>query len=145
MKRIQLTENFYLDEFIPKEVYDQFGERAKIFLDPRLPILMEAIRDHFGKGIIINNWATGGTFNNRGFRHPHSGTGGTLSQHKFGRACDYNVDGVLDMEVDKEMIKEFKKFAPLGLTTIENPLFTTGWTHIDTRWTGLDTILQVNP
>lgn len=145
MERIKLTKNFYLDEFIPKEVYEQFGERSKQFLDPRLPLLLQAIRDFTGKGITINNWIHGGAFNNRGFRHPFTGVGGTLSQHKFGRGADYNIEGMKDIEADEMIIKEFKRFQPYGLTTIENPKFTNGWTHIDTRWTGLDTLLQVNP
>lgn len=145
MTRIQLTDNFYLDEFVPKEIFNQWGDKARYFIDPKIPVLMQAVRDHFGKSMTINNWYHAGQFNNRGFRHPHSETGGALSQHKMGRATDSNVEGLTSDEVAKEIIKEFKKFKPYGLTTIENPAFTKGWTHLDIRWTGLDTILQVNP
>ncbi len=142
---MKLTANFSLEEFVPRDIYSVYGDRAIIFLDKRLILLMQRIRDHVGKTITINNWKDGGQFNNRCFRMPDTTVGGKLSQHKFGRASDFNVEGMGDDETDQMIIDNFAIFKDYGLTTIENPLFTKGWSHIDIRWTGMDTLLQVNP
>lgn len=142
---MKLTTNFYLTEFVSKDIYSVYGERSIIFLDKRLVLLMQRIRDHVGKTITVNNWKEGGLLSNRAYRVPDSSTGGRLSQHKFGRAADFNVEGMGDDETDQMIIDNYKLFSGYGLTTIENPLFTKGWTHIDLRWTGMDTLLQVNP
>lgn len=142
---MKITNNIYLEELVSKDIFTKFGEKSIWFIDPRLPILLQKIRDHFGKTIMINNWNSGGEFNNRGFRVPNSGVGGSLSQHIFGRAADFNIAGVTDLEVDNELVKKFELFKPYGLTTIENASFTVGWTHCDMRTTNQETILIVNP
>lgn len=142
---MKITNNIYLEELVSKDTFSKFGDKAIWFIDPRLPILLQKIRDHFGKTIMVNNWKQGGQFNNRGFRTPNSGVGGSLSQHIFGRAADFNIDGVNDAEVDDELVKKFELFKPYGLTTIEDKSFTDGWTHVDMRTTNSETILIVKP
>jgi uncharacterized protein YcbK (DUF882 family) len=142
MERIKLTEHFYLDEYIPKEIYLSFYSKSKWFLDPRLPILVEEIRKIFGIPLSINDWHQGGKFNYSGYRPPSSTVGATYSQHKFGRAADLHFNGVSSYEPIRNQIrKNFFKLKEYGLTTIEQD--TEGWLHIDTRWTGLDTLLEV--
>lgn len=129
---MQLTKSFVLQEFIPKSIYAQFGDKSVQFLDPRLPILVQEIRNLWGKSITINNWNIGGTYHESGFRHPTTGTGATLSQHKFGRAGDLKSADT-DYNEFRQFIRDnFTHLNKFGLTTIE--LGTSTWLHIDMRW-----------
>lgn len=132
-------------EFIPKPIYDRYGENARWFIDPKLIAIAEFIREEFELPVIINNWHTGGKFQERGYRVPTTETGARYSQHKFGRAIDINVQGVPAAEVSEWVIASFASLKPLGLTAIENPSSTPTWTHIDVRWHLSNELLIVNP
>ncbi len=138
---MKLTDNFYLTEFIPKEIYEIFGDKSIWFLDPRLPIVAQKIRDLCGKPITINNWHSGGQNNYCGFRQRACNVGAENSQHRFGRGLDLHIEG-MNTEEERQFIRDyFMVLNPLGLTTIERD--TPTWTHIDLRWTGLSTLLEV--
>lgn len=138
---MKLTRNFYLDEFVPKLIWGKFGDHSLWFLDPRLPALCQAIRDHFGEAITINDWSNGGKLEQCGFRPPETTTGAALSQHRFGRASDLHFATKTPEEVRTELRKNFSKFHALGLTTIEKD--TPTWVHIDMRWTQSIILLEV--
>jgi len=82
--------------------------------------------------ITVNNWYAGGPFQQRGFRND-PGTGALLSQHRYGRAADFDVTG-LTAAAFRLMVKEGKLAAELQyVTRIEEtaggqPI---GWVHID--------------
>jgi len=88
--RIQITENFYLDEFecrdksdIPLDVFNNILELTKE---------MQKIRDILGVSITVNS----------GYRSPgyNSSIGGaSKSQHLLGKACDFTVKGMTPYEV----------------------------------------------
>ena len=90
--RVQITNNFYLDEFecrdesdIPLDVFNNILELAE---------QMQKIRDLCGKSIIVNS----------GYRSPDynkSIGGAKKSQHLLGKACDFNVKGVSPYEVSE--------------------------------------------
>lgn len=68
MKRIKISKNFYLDEFVPRVTYNKWGEKSMWFLDDRLVLLAQFFRDYFSAPMLINNWGvgslpTGGTEN----------------------------------------------------------------------------------
>jgi uncharacterized protein YcbK (DUF882 family) len=83
--RIQITKNFYLDEFMCR---DQSDVNLEVFNNIlKLSIELQKLRDHFGKSIIINS----------AYRSPDYNTkigGAKNSQHKLGKACDFNVKGL---------------------------------------------------
>jgi len=98
--RVQLTKDFYLDEFecrdksdINLEVFDNILELADN---------MQLIRDYLGKPITINSAYRSPKYNKK--------IGGAkLSQHIIGNACDFTVKGYTPDEVaDKleELIKD---------------------------------------
>ena len=89
MKRIKVSENFYLDEFIHPNIYNQWGERSKRYLNPKLVDLVQSLRNVFGS-ITINNWATGGNFINSGLRDFKDPLGGKLNRsgHYYGNCAD---------------------------------------------------------
>jgi hypothetical protein len=142
----KISPNFSLEEFVPKELFQQFGDKSIWFIDKRIIDIAEAIRNRFGKAVTINNWHVGGQLNNRGFRMPDTSVGGKLSQHKFGRAIDVNVAGVTVKEVYDDIVNNYSGiYQKLGVTTLEDIAFTPTWTHIDCRNTGLNNILIVKP
>lgn len=88
--RIQITENFYLDEFecrdksdIPLDVFNNILEVAE---------QMQKIRDILDAPIKVNS----------GYRSPiynKSIGGASKSQHLLGKACDFTVKGLTPYQV----------------------------------------------
>lgn len=136
-----VSKNFMIQEFVPRDVYQRFGESSIWFIDQRIITLAQHFRDLFGP-LTVNNWHAGGLFDSRGFRPCTDPDGAKFSQHRFGRA----VDLVFDDE-PAEFIREYirKNFIHLnqefGLTTIEKD--TPTWVHVDLRYTGLEHLMEV--
>ena len=146
MKRIKVSKNFYLDEFIPRNIYRRYGAKSIWFLDPRLIQLAQGLRDFLGVPVTVNNWANGGRRQYSGYRPPRTNVGAYYSQHKFGRALDVQVNlGALDLssyEDLREVIKiNYPYFKALGLTCIEKSTKT--WLHLDMRHTDSDELMEV--
>lgn len=147
MKRHKVSNNFYLDEFVPRSIYKRYGEKSIWFLDPRLIQLAQGLRDFLGVPVRINNWITGGRRQYSGYRPPRSSVGAYYSQHKFGRALDIQIKlSALDLKSYDELREiirtNYKHFKTLGVTTIEKGTKT--WLHLDMRTTGKDELFEVN-
>jgi hypothetical protein len=141
----KISAHFDLREFVPKSVYDIFGDSSIQFIDPRIINLAEFYRSYFGKAVTVNTWSNGGAFKERGFREPNTTTGAMYSQHKMGRAFDCNVDGITPNEMYIEILKKPQPFIERGLTTLESISYTTGWLHSDCRNVqGFDVTLFTN-
>lgn len=141
----KVSANFVLQEFVPKELFQQFGVKSIWFIDRPIINVAELIRTRFGKPVTINNWHTGGNLNNRGFRMPDSSTGGKLSQHKFGRAIDVSVTGIQVHELFKDIKDNYDIYNKVGLTTVEDIQFTPTWLHCDCRITNMTGLNIVKP
>lgn len=142
---MKLTTHFELWEFMPQDIYEKWGDKCIWFLDPRLPVMAEFIRVWFDSPMTINSWMGGGVFNYRGFRPPSNKVGGALSQHRFGRAIDFNIAAVSPDEIREEILKNEKKFISVGLTTLEHKDFAKTWVHADIRTTKMNKIKIVKP
>lgn len=142
---MKISTYFRIEEFVPKELYSKFGDKSIWFIDRGTVLLADFIRDRFGKSMTINNWHSGGSFNNRGFRMPDAAIGGALSQHKFGKAIDFNITGATPQEIYKDIIDNADMYMKAGATTVEDIAFTNGWNHIDRRYTNQSTLLIVKP
>lgn len=140
-----LSKHFSIEEFVPKPIFDRYMANSKWFIDPKLVAIAEFIREEFELPMTINNWHKGGKFQERGYRVPTTQTGARYSQHKFGRAIDFNIQGIPPQEVAEWIKASFAYLKPLGLTTIEHPDDTPTWTHIDVRNSGMNELLIVNP
>ena len=140
-----ISEHFVIQEFVPKEIYNDFKNNSTWFINPNIVVVCEWLRVTLNKPITINNWHTGGNYNLSGYRTPTESTGAKLSQHKRGDAADIKVSGMSPKEVLRFIQANWKELRDLGLSTVENPDFTPTWLHIDCRWTDLDTLLIVNP
>jgi hypothetical protein len=141
---MKISPNFVLQEFVPKPIFDQYGDKAIWFIDFRIVEGAEWIRSLFNAPVTINNWHTGGPFQNRGFRPPATTVGAHLSQHKFGRAIDINVKGFTAEQVHDYLIEHQDETVKYW-TTIEAKEDTPGWTHLDVRVTKSNQILIVKP
>ena len=89
--KIQLSKNFRLDEFKCK-----CGKCDPILVDDQLIVLLQKIRDHFGKSVNVNSGYRCKTHN----ANPKVG-GSPSSHHVKGMAADIRVEGVTPEEVAK--------------------------------------------
>lgn len=131
---MKVSQNFTIQEFVPRSIFNKYGGNSAWFIDPRIVKLMQVMRDQAGVPITVNNWHTRGPLQNRGYRTPGSKVGAFYSQHKRGVAVDFNVQGMTSKEVFDWVMRESQLFISLGVTTIEDWNFTANWTHLDLRW-----------
>ena len=122
--------DFQSIEYIPKELYNLYGDKGMRYINPKIPLIMQAIRTFMGKPITINNWFDGGDRNGSCLRLPSNKDYTQWSDHSMGNACDFIVSGMDSLEVQKIITKSALtgQLINLGLTSIEDG--TQGWTHI---------------
>ena len=83
---VRLSKNFTVKEFACSDGTDT------VFISLALVNLLQKIRDHFGKAVIINSAY-------RTEAHNKSIGGATYSQHKYGLAADIHINGVTPKEI----------------------------------------------
>ena len=130
---------FKAQELVPRKVYEKLGEQSFLVLDDRIMVSLDAIRDHFGHTVVVNNWADGGRLQYRGFRddsYYERASVGLYSQHRFGRAADFNVEGVLARDVRDEIVSNPKTFPLIRAIEKDVP-----WVHVDCRCYGPEVLL----
>ena len=139
-----IPKNFKTQEFVDKATYTKYGDASIWFIDARILITMDKIRDYFGKPITVNNWASGKDREWSGLRTPKSPYYSQYSQHSFGRAVDFLVSGVSAQDVRNEIIKNPWHDAFKYITTLEDGV---SWVHADMRAHDKTSkgILLVNP
>ena len=129
MERIKLTTNLFLDEYIPRQLYEKYkgreGELIKL-LDKRLVESDQKLRDLFGP-VTINNWWLGGSRNWSGVRTSDSPYYSPTSQHTHGKASDKLFSRHSAKEVQEYIQKNYRE---LGITGLELGVT---WVHTDTR------------
>ena len=138
MERIRINKYFFLDEYIPEELYKKLQHKPHILLGLLDKEMLKAdlmLRELFGP-ITINNWWNGGSRNWSGIRTPDSPYYSSTSQHTYGRASDKIFSNVSAEEV-REYIKVHWK--ELGITCIEERPNAPEeddieWLHSDTRY-----------
>ena len=83
---VKLSKNFTVKEFACSDGTDT------VFISLALVNLLQKIRDHFGKAVIINSAY-------RTEAHNKAIGGATYSQHKYGLAADIHINGVTPKEI----------------------------------------------
>ena len=83
---VKLSKNFTVKEFACSDGTDT------VFISLELVNLLQKIRSHFGKAVIINSAY-------RTEAHNKSIGGATYSQHKYGLAADIHINGVTPKEI----------------------------------------------
>jgi tRNA(His) 5'-end guanylyltransferase len=141
MKRISLTANLFLDEYIPKDMYLKYEKRPHILIgliDRRLVMGDQQLRDYFGS-VTINNWWNDGSRQWSGIRTPESPDYSPTSQHTFGRASDKLFTHAA-AETVRQYIREH--YLNLLITCVEDGV---SWVHSDVRYNQSSELLIVKP
>ncbi|MFB5180963.1 hypothetical protein [Vibrio alginolyticus] len=138
-------QHFQLKELVSRAMWERRGEKCIELFDPRLLITLDQLREDLGRPITVNNWCFGGNLEQRGLRDEgyyieealkdgYTTADGladyaeSLSQHKYGRAVDFNVKGMTAAEVRAHIHKNKHKYP--FITFIETDI---SWCHIDVR------------
>jgi len=119
-------------EFVDRNTYNKFGEDSLKVIDIRMLITMDRIRNYFGKPIIINNWKSGGNREWSGLRIYGTPYFSTYSQHSFGRAIDFIINGIDAQEV-RNVIKKSSMITTFEYITSIEDFVGMNWIHIDCR------------
>jgi hypothetical protein len=150
MDRIQVSENFYLDEFIDPHTYFNDTDNGRSRLDIVLIPIAQRLRTLYGKPIYINNWwetfkkyeqsrskiqiiaiieNDNGINKWSGIRTIRCRIGASKSAHKLGKAIDPKGNEEKMFHIIKNNAKEFYT---MGIRRLEDISITKGWLHIDT-------------
>ena len=115
----KLSANFTVAEFACKDGSDP------VFVDSSLAALLQKIRDHFGRPVVITS----------GYRTPEHNAevgGSKSSQHLLGRAADIRVAGVSVEDVAAYAESLMPGWGGVGRYPVKAGR-ATGWVHVDTR------------
>ena len=115
----QLAPGFKVREFRCRDGSDA------IMIDQTLVVLLQAIREHFGKAVTI-------TSGYRTATHNTAVGGAKSSQHLLGRAADIQVAGVSVEDVASYAEALMPDWGGVGRYPIK-PGRARGWVHVDTR------------
>ena len=141
---------FKIQELVSKQTYEKYGEKSWMFLDERLILTLDALREYFNAPITVNNWLWGGNLQQRGLRTncdeivKNKTLKGSLyvSQHCLGKAVDFNVKNHTVKDVYKVILENPKAFP--YIKRIENINKTPTWVHIDIANTENENIIIFN-
>ena len=141
---------FKIQELVSKQTYEKYGEKSWIFLDERLILTLDALREYFNAPITVNNWLWGGNLQQRGLRtncdeivkNKTLKNSLYVSQHCLGKAVDFNVKNHKVKDVYKVILENPKAFP--YIKRIENINKTPTWVHIDIANTENENIIIFN-
>ena len=141
---------FKIQELVSKQTYEKYGEKSWIFLDERLILTLDALREYFDAPITVNNWLWGGNLQQRGLRtncdeivkNKTLKNSLYVSQHCLGKAVDFNVKNHTVKDVYKVILENPKAFP--YIKRIENINKTPTWVHIDIANTENENIIIFN-
>lgn len=128
--------HFKIQELVSPIVYNQWGDKAWQFFDPEILQDLDTIREHWGRAIIINNWATGGNLKQCGLRSNLDDLVKNkktlyLSAHIMGKAFDLHDSkgsnkALFNLVYNLIEQKKLKK-----IRRLENLAQTPTWIHAD--------------
>lgn len=121
--------HFEVPELVPPDIYKSMGEGALILMDDRILYIADFVREHFDAPVTINNWLHGGQFSQRGFRTTTGLPGEVVhSEHAYGRAIDFDVEGLTADEVRKEILENASAGEFPMISGMEVGI---SWVHLD--------------
>jgi hypothetical protein len=128
--------HFGISELICPHVFEKFGDFAWGFLDPRLLMTVDVIREAINKPIIINNYLKEGEFSQRGLRciqcelvkESIAADELYMSAHLLGHAVDFDVQDMTANQVRGWLVAN-QNILPFPVR-IENAV---RWVHLDVQ------------
>ena len=93
-------------------------------------MMIDGIRQFFGKPVTINNWVFGGEFKLRCYRPGDTTTGAKWSKHKFGRAADMDISGFTAEQARSVILANHKNPYLSYISVMEAGV---NWVHADCR------------
>jgi uncharacterized protein YcbK (DUF882 family) len=119
--------HFDVEELVDPVTWNILGDKAWWLLDPRMLWTLDQIRERYNRVVTVNDWKwrTDKPFTMRGFRPAHTTVGGMHSQHRFGRASDFDVEGMTSEEVRQDILTHRDDPAFQHITCLE-----TGTPHV---------------
>jgi len=129
---MQMPRHFSVQELVDRHYYSRFGDRAIEFIDPRIILIVDAVRDLFDLPVYVNDWPFSGDIQYRGLRSFYANVGAFYSMHKFGRAIDFVVQAT-PAEVVRDAIIRQIRLRKRPFTYIRRMEVFTAWTHIDLK------------
>ena len=122
------TKHFNTEELVSKQVFDVIGDDAIKLFDPKALETLEAIREILNVPLICNNWKSGGTRDDCGYRDLKCKIGASKSAHKEGKAFDL-VSSKMNAATMRQRIIENQDKLPHNIRMEAGVT----WLHIDTR------------
>lgn len=135
----EIKNYFLLQEFVSRNVYNTWGERAWAFLDEKmLETLLVIRRDILKVGLVVNDWKFGGKHQQRGLREntcqivKQKTDAGIMyiSSHCLGKAFDV-VCSKMSADEMRNKIIENAYLLPYPIR-IESEKSAPTWLHVDT-------------
>lgn len=129
----EVSKYFNIKELVCPHCYNKFKDNSWQFISTELLSTLYVLRTIvINKPMVINTWATNGSYSQRGLRCNmcqlvKSKTSIYMSAHSLGKAVDFHVPGI-DAESVRNLIRSnVDKFEyPIRLEAD-----TTGWIHCD--------------
>ena len=134
------TKYFELHELVCDHIYHKYGHTAWQFIDPRLKITIDWIREHIDRSVYINNYEWGGNQTQSGVRCNLCRLVKTktdknsvyMSAHITAQAVDFSVVGMTAQEV-RDWLVEHQDELPYPIRLEDD----VDWVHLDVRDTGV--------
>ena len=116
-----------IQELVPKDIYNRFGESSWQFLNPQMLITLDQLWEKFGT-MYLNNWLWGGSQQQQVFRTSKSNSYSPTSQHALGCASDASFKYYTAQQVRDYVFSNPEEFH--YITCIE---MNVNWFHFDVR------------
>lgn len=144
IKHYLLGTTFIIQEFVPPETYQKYGENAVWFINPKIVLFLDWIKQQCnGATVTVNDWYWGGDRKYSGYRPPDCDVGAPESTHRRGDGVDFLVEGYTPKEIRSLIKKNFIYLrAQFGLAGYEKDTKT--WIHGDFRWTNSNDLLEIS-
>ena len=128
--------HFDIKELVSKAVYYKFGEFAWCFFDEDILKDLDIIRESWGSPLTINNWHSGGQYNESGLRSNvdsivKNKIAPYLSGHVLAKAFDIKPQNKKSKEFHTFLWNFLKTGKLKAFKRLENGQLTPDWIHID--------------
>jgi len=134
--------NFVVQEFVPKAMYQRRGNASIEYMDQRIIAAADLLRDNLrslghDNGFTINNWHLNGARQYSGLRTADSKDFSQTSQHTFGRALDIITATPLAF-IHAHIIDNHTIYSNIRFIEVD-----INWLHIDCRQNYDDSPLKI--